>query len=114
MAAIKHLFHISAPRQKVYEAISTINGMAGLWTTQTTGDDNLGGVIAFRFGTVGPDFKVTNLKNGDTITVQGVQFNTHANGIHQIGNLTSTVAPAGTAEIYGLGNGSFSSERCNG
>jgi uncharacterized protein YndB with AHSA1/START domain len=50
MVAIKHLFHINAPKQKVYDALTTIKGLAGWWTTQTSGDTKRGGLIEFRFG----------------------------------------------------------------
>ncbi len=50
MQAIKHLFHINVPRQKVFEALTTLKGLAGWWTTQTGGDTKSGGVIEFRFG----------------------------------------------------------------
>jgi uncharacterized protein YndB with AHSA1/START domain len=69
MAAIKHLFHIDAPRQKVYEAISTINGFQNWWTKQTSGDAGLGGVIAFRFGNPGMDFKVTKLTEATEVNM---------------------------------------------
>jgi len=59
MAAIKQLFHISAPRHTVYEAISTVEGISKWWTKDTTGDGDPGGIMAFRFGNMGPDFKVT-------------------------------------------------------
>ena len=67
MAAIKHLFHIDAPKHKVYEAISTIEGLRNWWTVQTTGDADPGGVIAFRFGQVGMDFKVTSVKEDQEV-----------------------------------------------
>ena len=50
MATIKHLFHINAPKEKVYEALTTIQGLSNWWTIQTTGNTNLGEVIQFRFG----------------------------------------------------------------
>jgi uncharacterized protein YndB with AHSA1/START domain len=50
MAEIKHLFHINAPRTKVYEAISTVKGLSDWWTKQTTGTSEPGGVLEFRFG----------------------------------------------------------------
>ena len=50
MVEIKHLFHIDAPRERVYEAISTINGLSNWWTKETTGNSNIGGEIEFRFG----------------------------------------------------------------
>jgi uncharacterized protein YndB with AHSA1/START domain len=50
MPEIKHLLHINAPRQKVYDALTTINGLSHWWTTQTSGDTKPGGIIEFRFG----------------------------------------------------------------
>jgi|ERR1051326_3722368 uncharacterized protein YndB with AHSA1/START domain len=50
MADIKHLFHIAAPREKVYEAISTVNGLSNWWTTQTSGESKPNGILEFRFG----------------------------------------------------------------
>ena len=41
-----------------YEALTTIDGLAGWWTTDTTGDAAEGGVIAFRFPPGGFDMKV--------------------------------------------------------
>ena len=59
--SIKHVFHINAPKEKVFEAITTINSLASWWTVQTTGNADPGGVIQFRFGNMGPDMKVTEL-----------------------------------------------------
>lgn len=52
--SIKHLFHINAPKQKVFEAISTIDGLAGWWTVQTSGSSIKDGIIQFRFMDAGP------------------------------------------------------------
>ncbi len=60
--SIKHLFHINASKQKVFEAISTITGLSNWWTNQTTGNATVGGTIQFRFGEMGgPDMKVTKV-----------------------------------------------------
>ena len=67
MATIKHLFHIAAPQQAVYDAISTINGLKGWWTTQVTGDGAPGGTMAFRFNGIGPDFTVSSLDEGKSL-----------------------------------------------
>ncbi len=61
MASIRHLFHIDAPRAKVYDALTSLQGLRGWWTDQTTGNTGRDGVIAFRFGQAGMDFKVTGL-----------------------------------------------------
>lgn len=66
--AIKHLFHINASKQKVFEAISSINGLSNWWTKTTTGGTAAGGIIQFRFGDMGgPDMKVTEVKPNEKI-----------------------------------------------
>lgn len=50
MYSIKHLYHIDAPVEDVYKALTTINGLQGWWTTQTAGNTALERVIEFRFG----------------------------------------------------------------
>ena len=50
MYSIRHLLHIDAPEDRVYEALTTISGLAGWWTVQTTGNADPGGIIDFRFG----------------------------------------------------------------
>lgn len=57
--SIKHLFHIDASLQNVFEALSTIEGLSNWWTTQTEGKAEKGGTIQFDFGTyTGPKMKV--------------------------------------------------------
>ena len=67
MPAIKHLFHIAAPREKVYEAITTIDGLASWWTTQTSGESKPDGIIQFRFGEFGNDMKVIAMKKNELL-----------------------------------------------
>ncbi len=55
MVDIIHRVGIKAPVSQVYAALSTIKGLAGWWTKETTGDSKVGGVISFRFLT--PDGK---------------------------------------------------------
>jgi uncharacterized protein YndB with AHSA1/START domain len=66
--SIKDLFHINAKRNDVFKAISTIEGLANWWTTETSGSSAKGGIIQFRFGGVGPDMKVIELKPDEGIT----------------------------------------------
>jgi uncharacterized protein YndB with AHSA1/START domain len=47
--------------EKVYEAITTLDGLSAWWAHKTVGDVELGGVIAFRFTAGGFDMKVTEL-----------------------------------------------------
>ena len=50
--------------EKVYEAITTLDGLSDWWTEKTVGDTGLGGVIAFRFIPGGFDMKVIELDPG--------------------------------------------------
>ena len=66
--SIKHLFHINASKQKVYEAISTINGLANWWTVQTEGSAEVNEAIQFTFGEHdGPKVKVTESVPGEKV-----------------------------------------------
>jgi uncharacterized protein YndB with AHSA1/START domain len=42
----------------VYEALTTVDGLAGWWTTDTDGDADPGGVLRFRFANGGFDMEV--------------------------------------------------------
>jgi uncharacterized protein YndB with AHSA1/START domain len=69
MSSIKHLLHINASKEKVFEALTTIKGHANWWTTQTTGDSKAGGIIQFRFGDMGgPDMKVKEIKANESVS----------------------------------------------
>ncbi len=48
--SIKHLFHIAAPRTKVSDAISSVDGANHWWTTGVSGSSAQDGVLAFTFG----------------------------------------------------------------
>ena len=45
----------------VYEALTTIDGLSGWWTSDTTGDTDIDGVIRFRFGPGDINMKVREL-----------------------------------------------------
>jgi len=68
MASILQLFHIAAPRHRVYEAIATIDGLGNWWTTETRGNYLPGGEIEFRFGPLGPGFKVTAMIRDEMVS----------------------------------------------
>lgn len=48
---IVHRVGVKAPASQVYAALATIDGLAGWWTTATTGRSQVDGTIAFRFQT---------------------------------------------------------------
>lgn len=49
MADIIHRIGIKAPLAKVYAAVSTVEGVAGWWTRETTGESKPGGSMQVRF-----------------------------------------------------------------
>ena len=54
---------------KVYDALTTVEGLAGWWTDDTKGTgDEVGGVVAFRFLPGGFDMEVTELKPSERVT----------------------------------------------
>ena len=58
----------SAGPEKVYEALTTIDGLAGWWTRDTTGDGDAGGVLKFRFPKGGFDMRVLKAEPGSRVT----------------------------------------------
>ena len=64
MLDILHKVRIkSSSLNDVYKALTTREGLAGWWTTNTQGESNkVGGVIEFRFGAGGIDMKVLELR----------------------------------------------------
>jgi len=49
MADILHRIGIKSPTTKVYEALTSIDGLANWWTKDVQGDGRIGGKIEFRF-----------------------------------------------------------------
>jgi uncharacterized protein YndB with AHSA1/START domain len=69
MASIKHLFHINASKEKIFEALTTIEGLANWWTNKVNGNAKVGSVIEFRFGDFGgPDMEIKELKPNELVT----------------------------------------------
>ena len=50
MTEIFHQIKINDTPANVHNALSTIDGLSKWWTSTTSGDSELGGEIAFRFG----------------------------------------------------------------
>lgn len=67
MANIIHRVGFKAEAKKVYQALSTISGLANWWTEKTSGKSEVGGEITFTFETLKGEvvgemkMKVTNL-----------------------------------------------------
>jgi uncharacterized protein YndB with AHSA1/START domain len=59
MVDILHRVGVSTPSpEKVYDALTTVEGLAGWWTNDTSGSAEVGGVLEFRFPAGGFDMKV--------------------------------------------------------
>ena len=68
MTDIHHRIGVQSPStDDVYAALTTIDGLSGWWTTDTTGDPGLGGKIAFRFLPGGFDMEVIELVPGERV-----------------------------------------------
>lgn len=62
MFDILHRVGIKASLDKVYNALGTPEGVAGWWTTATTGDNKAGGMITFRFTDNGRELGFFDMK----------------------------------------------------
>ncbi|SCE80943.1 SRPBCC family protein [Micromonospora mirobrigensis] len=68
MAEILHRVGATAAAEKVYDALTTRDGLAAWWTTDTTGDVAVGGTIRFRFGEPGGfDMKVLDQRPNERV-----------------------------------------------
>lgn len=62
MANIEHIQYVKAPVSKVYEALTTVHGLAEIWTQELTFTAQLGAVNEFNFGDETPTkMEVTEL-----------------------------------------------------
>ncbi|HEV8285889.1 MAG TPA: SRPBCC domain-containing protein [Chitinophagaceae bacterium] len=61
MADIRHKLVIKTSSEKVYEAITTQEGLANWWCKQTTAKPEVGFVNTFTFGNLKNEMKVTEL-----------------------------------------------------
>src|SRR5919112_3124473 len=63
----------TATPEKVYDALTTVEGLAGWWTDDTKGrGDDVGGVLQFRFPPVGGfDMEVVELRSAERVVWRG-------------------------------------------
>lgn len=65
MKQILHVLDVKNSRERVYDALTTRDGLAGWWTADLDADVRVGGRINFRFGNVfHPVMEVTKLEPG--------------------------------------------------
>jgi uncharacterized protein YndB with AHSA1/START domain len=72
MPDIRHRIGVLTPTpQKVYQALTTVDDLAGWWTQDTTGRGDQGGVLKFRFPPVGGfDMHVLETRPGERVVWQ--------------------------------------------
>jgi uncharacterized protein YndB with AHSA1/START domain len=75
MADIRHRVGISAPREQVYAALATREGLSGWWTRDTAGGDGVGSKLEFFFGQPEPGgvMEVVELVPGQRVAWRCVQ-----------------------------------------
>ena len=61
MAEIRHRVGIKGSAEAIYRLLTTDEGLARWWTTDTSGAGESGSIIHFRFGDDGPRFEVVEL-----------------------------------------------------
>jgi uncharacterized protein YndB with AHSA1/START domain len=64
---------IKSPLNDVYTALTTRDGLAAWWTTDTQGESTSGGVIQFRFPDGGFDMKVLELRPAERVLWEVVE-----------------------------------------
>jgi uncharacterized protein YndB with AHSA1/START domain len=77
MPDILHRVGVKASLADTYKAVATREGLAGWWTTSTTGESKVGGVLKFRFIADGVDIggfdmKVLEMKPAERVLWQVV------------------------------------------
>ncbi|GIM82905.1 SRPBCC family protein [Salinispora arenicola] len=95
MVDILHRVGIKTPTpEKVYHALTTVEGLAAWWTDDTKGSGDVGGVLEFRFPSGGVDMEVTELRPSERVrwrVADGPEewIGTTINwGLHQSGDYT--------------------------
>jgi uncharacterized protein YndB with AHSA1/START domain len=63
----------SATPEAVYDALTTVDGLAGWWTDDTTGSSGVGDVLRFRFPVGGFDMEVVTLQPSERVVWRVVE-----------------------------------------
>jgi uncharacterized protein YndB with AHSA1/START domain len=73
MMDILHRVGVKSALNNVYTALTTRDGLAAWWTTDTQGQSTRGGVIQFRFPEGGFDMKVLELRPAERVLWEVVE-----------------------------------------
>ncbi|MEV4234911.1 SRPBCC domain-containing protein [Nocardia sp. NPDC050408] len=88
MVDILHRVAIKASTAEVYTALTTVEGLAGWWATNTKGKGNdIGGVLQFRFDAGGFDMEVLELDPAKRVRWEAVEGPEEWVGTHVDWNL---------------------------
>ncbi|HEU5242701.1 MAG TPA: SRPBCC domain-containing protein [Ornithinibacter sp.] len=63
----------AATPETVYDALTTVEGLAGWWTDDTTGSPEVGGILRFRFPVGGFDMEVVALEPPERVVWRVVE-----------------------------------------
>jgi len=68
MQKIIHYLNIRSPKEQVYEAIATVDGLSNWWSTKVKGSEKEGGIVDFTFvDNFNPNMKITSLKKNSEV-----------------------------------------------
>jgi uncharacterized protein YndB with AHSA1/START domain len=73
MVDILHRIGATSSPSDVYAALTTVDGLAGWWTEDTSGDGDVGGVLRFRFEVGGFDMKVLDAQPSELVLWEVVE-----------------------------------------
>lgn len=116
MKKIIHAVEINSPRSKVFEAITTQEGLSNWWTTKVSVETGLGGIVDFTFMEgFNPDMKVTQLEPDTSVHWQCVgghdnwldntfSFELSDRGDNTLLMFTQNYAQELSDEVYGIYN----------
>lgn len=108
MVDIIHRITIKAPLAKVYAAVSTVEGVAGWWTKETTGESKPGGHVQVLFRSpAGEEVGKMDFELAKLAPNEGVQWRFQAGPAEWIGtDVTFRLSRAGdeTLVLFGHNN----------
>ncbi|UTW67577.1 SRPBCC domain-containing protein [bacterium SCSIO 12643] len=83
MQTLYHTFHIDSTFEKVFESLTTIDGLSGWWTKTTSGDANLNGTVFFKFAEYATfEMKVVQVQENLMVVWKSVSGNPDWEGTH--------------------------------
>src|SRR5438128_11922788 len=66
-APLVHQVNVKATPDQIYEAVSTMKGLAAFWTSQSQAEPTVGSIATFGFGGPSQRMRVNELKPGKRV-----------------------------------------------